>query len=186
MFGGKWNLVSRFEREKKSISIYRWHHLKYGYPLQKIKWVWQGSRIQSIHKNNLCFHTSSEQSEVELRTPLILALKRTEYVIRDKYNRRNAKFILCCLVTRSCPTLLRPHGYIALQAPLSMGFPRQQYLSRLPSPSPGDLPNPGLEPTFPTLSGRFFTTEPPGNKPVLKEQWLQELSPLPREILERS
>ena len=107
--GGKWNLLSRFER-KKSISIYRWHHLKYGNPHKKIKWVWQGSRIQSIYKNDLYFHISSEQSEVELRIPLIVALKRIEYVIRDKYNRRNAKLKLCCLVTQSCPTLLWPHG----------------------------------------------------------------------------
>ena len=35
---------------------------------------------------------------------------------------------------------------VALQAPLSMGFPRQEDWSRLPFPSPGDLPNPGIEP----------------------------------------
>ena len=46
------------------------------------------------------------------------------------------------------------------QAPLSKGFPRQQCWSGLPSP--GDLPNPGIEPESPALIGRFFTTEPPG------------------------
>ena len=51
---------------------------------------------------------------------------------------------------------------IALQAFLSMGFPRQEYWSRLPFPSLGDLPNLGTEPTFPALAGRFFTTEPLG------------------------
>ena len=50
----------------------------------------------------------------------------------------------------------------ARQAPLSMGFPRQQYRSGLPFPSPGDLPNPGIELTSPVLAGGFFTTEPPG------------------------
>ena len=44
--------------------------------------------------------------------------------------------------------------------PLSMGFPRQEYW--LPFPSPGDLPDPGIEPTFPALAGELFTTEPPG------------------------
>ena len=44
----------------------------------------------------------------------------------------------------------------------SVGFPRQEYWSRLPFPSPGDLPNPGIEPASPALAGRFFTTEPPG------------------------
>ena len=48
------------------------------------------------------------------------------------------------------------------QAPLSMGFYRQEYWSVLPFPSPGDLPNPGIKPASPALTGRFFTTEPPG------------------------
>ena len=51
------------------------------------------------------------------------------------------------------------------QVPLSMGFPKQEYCSELPFLSPGDLPNPGLEPmslVSPVLAGRFFTTEPPG------------------------
>ena len=45
----------------------------------------------------------------------------------------------------------------AHQAPLSMGFPRQQYWSGLPSPSPGDLSHPGIEPTSSALAGRFLT-----------------------------
>ena len=51
---------------------------------------------------------------------------------------------------------------VARQAPLSVGFFRQEYWSRLPFPSPGHLPNPGIEPASPALAGRFFTTEPPG------------------------
>ena len=43
-----------------------------------------------------------------------------------------------------------------------MGFPRQEYWSGLPVPSPGDLPNPGIEPTSPALAGGVFTAEPPG------------------------
>jgi len=46
------------------------------------------------------------------------------------------------------------------QAPLSMEFSRQEYWSRLPLPSPGDLPNPGIRPASPALAGRCFTTEP--------------------------
>ena len=51
------------------------------------------------------------------------------------------------------------------QALLSMGFPRQEYWSGLPFPSPRDLPDPGIEPTSlasPELAGGFFTVEPPG------------------------
>ena len=40
-----------------------------------------------------------------------------------------------------------------------MGFPRQGYWSRLPFPSPGDLPDPEIEPESPALAGGFFTTE---------------------------
>ena len=51
---------------------------------------------------------------------------------------------------------------IACQAPLSMGFPRQEYWIGLPSPSPWNLPDPGIEPASPALAGEFFTAEPPG------------------------
>ena len=42
---------------------------------------------------------------------------------------------------------------VARQAPLPMGFPRQEYWNRLPYPSPGDLPGPGIEPMSPALAG---------------------------------
>ena len=56
---------------------------------------------------------------------------------------------------------------VAHQAPLSMGFPRQEYWSVLPFPSPGDLPAPGIEPASPALAGGFFTAEPPWKPSVL-------------------
>ena len=46
-------------------------------------------------------------------------------------------------------------------ASLSMRFPRQVYWNGFPFPSPGDLSDPGIEPVSPTLTGGFFTTEPP-------------------------
>ena len=55
---------------------------------------------------------------------------------------------------------------VARQAPLFMGFPRQESWSGLPFPSPGDLPNPGIKSMSPALAGEFFSTELPG-KPVL-------------------
>ena len=50
---------------------------------------------------------------------------------------------------------------VALRAPLSMGFSTQEYWGGLPCPPPGDLPDPGIEPTVlmsPAMRGRFFTT----------------------------
>ena len=52
--------------------------------------------------------------------------------------------------TQLCPTLATP-GTVACQAPLSMGFSRQEYWSELLFPFPGDLPHPGIEPTSTTL-----------------------------------
>ena len=58
---------------------------------------------------------------------------------------------------------------VAFQVPLSMGFSRQEYWSGLPCPPPGDLPNPGIEPTslIPlALAGKFFTIEPQGKSTI--------------------
>ena len=74
-------------------------------------------------------------------------------------------FMHACMLSRSAVT----NSLGAHQAPLSMGFPRQEDWSGLPFPPPRDLPNPGTEPEStesPALAGRFFTTEPPG-KPSL-------------------
>ena len=51
---------------------------------------------------------------------------------------------------------------VAYQASPSMGFSRQEYWSGLPFPSPGDLPDPGIEPGSPTLEADALTSEPPG------------------------
>ena len=59
----------------------------------------------------------------------------------------------------SCLTLCDPMDHIACQAPLSMGFSRQEYWSQLPCPSPGDLPDPGIKTsslTFLALADGFF------------------------------
>ena len=67
---------------------------------------------------------------------------------------------------QSCPTLCNPMD-CSLQAHLSMKYSRQKYWSGLPFPTLGDLPNPGIEPTFlasPALSGTFFTTVPSYSK----------------------
>ena len=58
---------------------------------------------------------------------------------------------------------------VAHQAPPTMGFSRQEYWSGLPFPSPGDLPNPGIEPRSPALEAGALTSEPPGkHQPPIK------------------
>ena len=56
---------------------------------------------------------------------------------------------------------------VAYQVPLAMGCSRQEYWSGLPSPSPGDLPDPGIEPGSPALQADALPSEPPG-KPHVK------------------
>ena len=58
---------------------------------------------------------------------------------------------------------------VAYQAPPSMGFARQEYWSGLPFPSPGDLPDPGIEPRSPALQADALPSEPPGKFIDLEE-----------------
>ena len=57
---------------------------------------------------------------------------------------------------------------IACKAPLSMGFIRQEYWSGLPFPSPGDLPNPGIEPGCPALQADSLLAESGGKSKKVK------------------
>ena len=80
------------------------------------------------------------------------------------------------LVAKSCPTLATPWT-VACQAPLSMGFFRQEYWSRLPFPSPRDLPNPGIEPTSRTLQEDSLPAVAQTGKhlPTMWYTWVQSL-----------
>ena len=62
------------------------------------------------------------------------------------------------LVAKSGPTLATPWT-VACQAPLFMGFSRQEYWNGLPFPSPGDLPDPGIEPGSPALQADALPSE---------------------------
>ena len=67
----------------------------------------------------------------------------------------------CMLSHFSCVQLFAAPWTVARQAPLFMGFARQEYWSGLPCPPPGDLPDPGIKPkslTSPAMAGRFFST----------------------------
>ena len=76
----------------------------------------------------------------------------------------------------SCVQLFVIPWTVTFQAPLSMGFPRQEYWSGLPFPSPGHLPDPGIKLASPALADKFFTTEPPGQETPV--QFLGQEDPL--------
>ena len=76
----------------------------------------------------------------------------------------------CSLVAKVVSDSFASPWAVAHQASLPVGFPRQEYWGGLPFPSPGDPPDPGIEPTSPVLADRFFTAEPPG-KPNLRHSF---------------
>ena len=78
-----------------------------------------------------------------------------------------------CVCVLTCVQLFVTPWTVAHQAPLSMGFSRQEYWNGLPFPPPGDLPEAGIEPmtpASPALAGGFFTTELPGKPPALQQK----------------
>ena len=78
------------------------------------------------------------------------------------------------LVAKTCPTLTAPWT-IALQAPLSLRFPKQEYWSGLPFPSAGDLPDPGVKPQSPVWQADPLPFEPPGKDYMLPNNALEVL-----------
>ena len=68
----------------------------------------------------------------------------------------------CAKSLQSCPNLFVTPWTVAHQAPLSVGFSRQEYWSELPCSPPGDLPNLGIEPRSPTWQADSLSSEPPG------------------------
>ena len=63
----------------------------------------------------------------------------------------------------------------SLPGSLSMGFPRQEHCNGLPFPTPGDLPDPGIEPRSPALQADSLPSEPPGNSDL--DSWLSLSQP---------
>ena len=75
-----------------------------------------------------------------------------------KHSHPKAEAVVVVKVNQLCPTLATPWT-VTHQAPLSMEFSRQEYWSELPFPSPGGLPNPGIEPKSPALLVGSLPTE---------------------------
>ena len=108
-----------------------------------IKWVWQSDLLNS----KLCF--------------TLTLLWPTPHIHMHQCKRMLFLMFTCSVMFSSFAT----PWTVAHQAPLSIGFPRQEYWSELPFPSPGNLPDPEIESTSPAPAGGFLTTKPPG-KPI--------------------
>ena len=145
---GKWPLPPcniTFLHNKSHLSVPRGAHI----PLRVA-----GSSTESSSIS--CFFGSFPGQRAVLPIPCLetRSLKHQERKGRNEHflsaqSAQGISFICCCPQSLSCVQLFGTPWTIAHQAPLSMGFSRQEYWSGLPFPSPGDLPNSGIEPTSP-------------------------------------
>ena len=97
---------------------------------------------------------------LSLISDFLLLILRTQNSL-SLYCKNGQLLSMCVLNCISCVQLFATLWMVARQAPLSMGFSRQEFWSRLPCPTPGDLPDSGIEPaslTSPELTGEFFPT----------------------------
>ena len=115
--------------------------------------------------------------EVKVKSLSLVWLFATPWTVAHQappsmeFSRKEYWMHACMLSHFSCVQLYATLWTAAHQAHLSMGFSRQEYWSELPFPSPGDLPDPGIEPRSPTLQEDTILSEPPG-KPIILENML--------------
>ena len=107
--------------------------------------LYQGLTILRIrNKTNLgVYRQVGTQTSVKQLQDTVKTVKTTDNII-------------CEVKSLSCVRLFVTPRTVAYQDPLSMGFSRQGYWSGLPFPSPGDLPNPGIEPGSPALQQMLY------------------------------
>ena len=142
-------------------------------------WEWNSGEMQI--KTKISYHLTSVKRVIIKILQIINAGEDVEKGIL-LYCRRECKLVQplwrtvwwwCGLVTKLCWNVAIPCR-IVHQDPLSMEFSRQEYQSGLPFPSPGDFPNPGIEPISPSLqvvsciAGGFSTIDASGNGGSLK------------------
>ena len=118
---------------------------------------------QNKQDQNVKFSIMSwESSFTSVMTFYALITRGHQSLAKDHFFFLHLK--LCCSFVSDT---LQPHGlYYSMPGSCPWGFSRQEYWSGLPFPTPGDLPDPGIEPASPVspaLASRFFTTESPGN-----------------------
>ena len=132
--------------------------------------------LSSPENAHLLVLTSKMKKLLDEAGSLVTSFVRPQTVLSSPHNYLTTIIVVQFL--SHVQLFFDPH--VVHQAPLSIGFPRQEYWSGSPFPSLGDLPNPGVKPTSLAFTGRFFTTEPPG-KPRTVISCLQTantLSPL--------
>ena len=131
------------------------------------RWSWCNNKRNKVIKGTINVMCSNHPKTIPSPQEKLPSMK----LVFKKYS-----------VVQSCPILCNPMD-CSLQAPLSMEFSRQEYRSGLPFPSPGDLPDPGIEPGTPALQADSLPSEPPEKpmKPVprakkVEDSWFRGIS----------
>ena len=145
---------------KSPTQLSNWHFNTY------VRRRWDPCASSLLTRNYLC-PQANENDDLYCRTcrQFFSSLHNKREHLLGKQHLQNLtgnQLSCCCLIAQLCPTLGHPWT-VAWQAPLSMGFPRQEYWTGLPFPSPGDLPNPGIEARSVTSQADSLPSEPQGN-----------------------
>ena len=129
-----------------------------------------------VYRRRRCQHLPSSSMECLPILPVTEGYSSSPVKIYNRTSGHNWLVVVAVVQSQSRVQLFSVPWTVVHQAPLSMGFCRQEYWSRLPFPSLDDFPDTGIETAFPALAGMFFTTEPPG-KPITGQQaWPKEVS----------
>ena len=120
------------------------------------------------------FHANGKQKKagvailttdkIDLKTKKITRDEEAHYIM-IKGSIQEEDITIVCKYLCSLVQLFATPQTVAYEAPLSMGFSRQEYWSGLPFPSPGDLPDSVIEPGSPALQADTLLSEPPGKPP---------------------
>ena len=171
MYTISYNLNCNPGRWSKQMSLFLLHR-----PENKQKPDLESETLRSNSNSFICILWPGSYYLTSLSLSFLISKMGTWYY-QDFYLKylahhlEHGECVCMCMHTRmhaqslSCVRLFVTPRNVDQQAPLSVEFSRQGYWSRFPFPSTGDLPNPGIKPTAPmapALTGRFFTTVPPG------------------------
>ena len=117
-----------------------------------------------------CYLISSSSFILVLFLALASADLAGPYELPGRWHALPSQYLVCaCVKSLSCVQLFATPWTVALQAPVSMGFSRQEYWSGLPCPLPGDLPDQGLKSGFPHCRQILYHLSHQGSPRILEQ-----------------
>ena len=132
-------------------------------------------RIEEHDPKNL-FTNQKQSHGSQKQTNTVWLLKGDSVCVGGEINQEFGGNIYTLVVSSlSRVRLFATPWTVAYEAPPSMGFSRQEYWSGLPFPSPGDLPDPGIEPRSPAVQADALPSKPPGKRTAIQKTISKDL-----------